>query len=489
MARQIAVAPSGTFPSLTRTAWIRRRPAIGAAALRDAAGLVGLLLLMYACSLYRLSSVVISDMDEGTYIYAGKLLAGGAVPYRDFLLAHPPLAILLTGAWQWLFGSEIMPIRLAYLALVLASTVSLYAIGRALSRSHLGGLLCVATYMAGMLFLANMGRTVRLEPLMNAFLLAAVALYLWRPDSARTRAVVGALLAGAVLVKLVAVVPAGFIFLADALWMRPGRQFVRSWLAAGAGAAAVLVPAAAVLLSQPGFLDDVLRSQVDRPGLPLHTRLYFLRQASVRYPVVPVALAAAAWFVFRARDPRLRVVSLVALGSAVTLVAVFRTFFGYYLVQVLPWTAAVFGVVAVGALRAVAGRWHRALLVAATLTLGGLAPLAYAEVYYRTAHDHVSGPQAIVAQLEGGEGYLYSMYPSFALWSHREPYPWPYAADSLIPRITGRIGDQDLVGVFSGSQALVLWPGELADYPLARAYVERTFRLAYEDDSWALWVR
>jgi len=305
----------------------------------------------------------------------------------------------------------------------------------------------------------------------------------------RTRAVVGALLAGAILVKLVAVVPVGFLFLADALWARPGRRFWRGWLATGAGAAAVLVPVGAVLLAQPGFVDDVLRSQIERPGLPLHTRLYFLRQSGVRFPVILVALAAAAWFVVRARDPRLRVVSLVGLGSTVTLVVVFRTFFGYYLVQVLPWLAAVFGVVAVATLRAVAGRWRPAILLAGVLALGGLAPVAYAEVYYRTARDHVAGPQAIVAQLEGDHGYLYSMYPSFAVWSHREPYPWPYAADSLIPRLTGQIGDEDFVRVFSGSQALVLWPDELADYPQARAYVEAHFRLAYQDPSWALWVR
>src|SRR4051794_31104925 len=71
---------------------------------RELAGLLGILVLIAAGLLVRLSSVVISDMDEGTYIYAGKLLAHGQIPYRDFLLTHPPLVVLFTGAVVWLFG-------------------------------------------------------------------------------------------------------------------------------------------------------------------------------------------------------------------------------------------------------------------------------------------------------------------------------------------------------------------------------------------------
>src|SRR4051794_9248291 len=84
----------------------------------DHASLIGLLAITMCGFLVRLGSVVVSDMDEGTYIYAGKLVAQGQLPYRDFLLTHPPLIALFTGAAVWLFGPEIMGIRYVYMALV-----------------------------------------------------------------------------------------------------------------------------------------------------------------------------------------------------------------------------------------------------------------------------------------------------------------------------------------------------------------------------------
>ena len=113
---------------------------------------------------WRLSSVIISDMDEGTYLYAGQLMAQGLVPYRDFLLAHPPMIAWFSAAWSSLFGTSIMPIRFAYLAVVLASTAPLYALMRSVTRSQIAALLAMASCGAGMLLLANMGRTVGSSP-------------------------------------------------------------------------------------------------------------------------------------------------------------------------------------------------------------------------------------------------------------------------------------------------------------------------------------
>jgi hypothetical protein len=457
----------------------------------EGAALLGLLVLLFSTFLYRLPAVVISDMDEGTYLYAGKLLAEGHLPYRDFLLAHPPGITLLGAGLTWLFGPEIMPARVVYLALILLGMAPLYLVTRSITRSPLAGLLAVASYGSGMLLLANMGRTVKLEPLMNAFLIAAFALYALRPRSLRARALVGALLAAATLVKLVAVVPAGLLVLGDLLWIRPNRRFLRSWGAAAAGAAVVLLPAV-VLLRLPGFVDDVLRSQLERPGLPLHTRLYYLRQNFVRFPPIPVALVASAYFLARSRDWRLRAAALLGLGSTLILVLAFRTFLAYYIVQALPWLAVVFAVVVWAAAQHLAARgltWVRPALAAGTLFLAGAVPMLYGEVYYRRGDDHVSSPAQVVSRLRGGQGYVYAMFPAFALQAGRELYPWYYSADSLIPRITSRIGDDDFVQVFDGCQAVVLFPDELAAYPRARAFLEQHFRPAYQDAHWALWVR
>jgi hypothetical protein len=125
------------------------------------------------------------------------------------------------------------------------------------------------------------------------------------------------------------------------------------------------------------------------------------------------------------------------------------------------------------------------------LLVGLAAPAAYAVVYERHGVMHVAGPQRILPLLERnpGHGTLYSMYPAFGLWSGRRMSPWYYEADSLVPRINGWVKDGDFVRVFSESDALVLYTGELDEYPQASAYVKRHFQEAYRDEYWLVWLR
>src|SRR5438105_8185282 len=106
-----------------------------------------------------------------------------------------------------------------------------------------------------------MGRTIKLEPIMTGFLIAAFAIYVLRPASLSWQLLLGMLVAAALLVKLVAIIPVALIVLGDLLWGRRGRRFVASWAMAALGAAVVLGPAGVFLLNQPGFMDDVVWSQ------------------------------------------------------------------------------------------------------------------------------------------------------------------------------------------------------------------------------------
>jgi 4-amino-4-deoxy-L-arabinose transferase-like glycosyltransferase len=450
--------------------------------------LLGLLAAVALAFFYRLGSVIVSDMDEGTYLYAGKLVGQGLMPYRDFLLAHPPVLVMLAAAWQGVGGADIMAARAAYLTVVLVSTVPLYALARHLADSRLAGLLAVISYTTGMLLLANMGRTIRLEPMMNGFLIAAFAMAFLRPRSSMCRFAVGALAAAAVLVKLVAIVPVALLFLSELLFYARDRRILASWLMVAAGGLIVLLPAASLLLAVPGFIDNVFLSQVERPALPPGVRGYYIWQDITRYPVIAIAFVAAAWWLVRSNDARFRALAMVALGTSVILVVAFRTFFGYYLVQTLPWLAVIFAVSCVNTARRMNAHW-RLPLAASVLVLGVGVPFAYAEYYYRTASDHVSSPARIVSMLREGTGYIYTMYPAFALWSGRLIYPWYYQADALVPRLTGRLRDSSFIEAFAGSEALILYDGELAEYPDAAAYVRQYFALAYDDPFFALWVR
>jgi hypothetical protein len=181
--------------------------------------------------------------------------------------------------------------------------------------------------------------------------------------------------------------------------------------------------------------------------------------------------------------------SLIIVGTTSVLLVGFKTFFSYYLVLVLPWITLLFACYVPRVLERYLPRQFRVALAASVLLVGPIAALAYAEVYFRTGHDHVSSPARIVSELRRGSGYLYSMYPSFGLASHRELYPWFNIVDSLIPRITGKLHDDDLIKVFSGSEDLVLYADELSGYAKASAYVRSNFRLVYEDAYYAHWTR
>jgi hypothetical protein len=257
------------------------------------------------------------------------------------------------------------------------------------------------------------------------------------------------------------------------------------------GGAVVLIPVSALLLAQPHFIDDVLLSQIARPGLPWSLRGYYLVQDLVRFPAIPIALIAAAWLLVRGADARTRVVALVTLGGTLGLVFAFRTFFGYYLVQILPWLAVFFAIATCGVLRRLTHIRMSLILAGMVVVLGAVVPLAYEEFYFRTAREHVSSPAAIVPLLsaDADQGNIYSMYPSFALWSRRPEVPWYFAADSLIPRLNGQLSDAQFIQVFADSRAVVLTEGELIDYPQARAYVEDNFSASYQDAYYSLWVR
>ncbi|MCO4764220.1 MAG: hypothetical protein KC502_22095 [Myxococcales bacterium] len=75
--------------------------------------------------------------DEALYIYGGKLLAQGHVPYADFFLAHPPLRMLLSGA---LFALGLPAVASKGLAMVATAgnTVLIATLARRVSGSWAG---------------------------------------------------------------------------------------------------------------------------------------------------------------------------------------------------------------------------------------------------------------------------------------------------------------------------------------------------------------
>jgi 4-amino-4-deoxy-L-arabinose transferase-like glycosyltransferase len=462
---------------------------VSRALLTEAAVLVGLLALIFATYSYRLASVVVPNMDEGTYLYASKLIAQGEVPYRDFYLAHPPLLMYFFAAPFKLFGADVMEARYIYMAVVLLSAVPLYLMVRNLWQNRWAALLSVPVYTTGMLFIANTGRTIRLEPFMNALIIPALALYFWRPDNIRLRVIIGVLLAAAAFVKPVAVLAIALLFVGDLLWRREERRFLLSWAAMAVGALIVMAGVAALLRGGDGFVDAAVRSHLERGGIPLELRMENFVSANARFPAIPIALLASLWLLVRGQDPRLRIMALLAVGQAALILLAFRSSINYYYIQVLPQVAVIFSLIAVAITAQVFRRAWQPLVIAGVFFLAGVAPLVYAQVYYQRRDLHTSSPAAVVRELKGEDGYLYSMFPNFSLASGVDLYPWRYAIDSYLPRTNGDIGDTDFVRVLMGSEAAVFWRGELEPWPKTQAYLTEHFKPVYEDAYWELWVR
>jgi hypothetical protein len=354
--------------------------------------------------------------------------------------------------------------------------------------SSLVGLLAVPIYTSGLLFIANTGRTIRLEPFLNAWLIAAFSLYFWRPESPRVRLVIGLLFGAAVMTKYVALLPIGFLVLGDLLWRRPNPRFVQLWALSAATGALVIVAVVGIVGYRELF-EDTVRAHFERPDLPLRWRLEQFASACVRYPPIPIALAASVWLLLHARDHRLRIVSLIALGPVPLLVFAFRSSINFYFVQLLPGVTIIFAILAVTAARQLFKQSWAPLTALAIVFATAIAPIAYDEIYVRYGEEHTSGAAPIVARLKEGNGDIYAMFPSFGLASGRGLYRWHWTADSYLPRVTGLLSDENFIDALSNSESLVFWNGERHYLPISNTYIEANFEMVYSNQYWELWTR
>ena len=450
--------------------------------------LIASLLLVFVTYLWRLSTIVVADpQDEGTYLYAAKLINEGAVIHRDLMLAHPPVLVYLLAGIQRLVGDGVLACRVAYSALVVLSSAPLFVIGRRLGGSITAGALCLFAYTTGLIFIANEGRTIKLDPIMNAFLIAAAACLVLAPRRFGPRVLCGVFFAAALLVKLIAAIPIAMLAIGVLIAERRERGWFVRMLAIALGAALVLIPAGAWLLQQPRFLDDILFSQLGRAPFPFVARLANLMQVTVRYPVIALGIGAAAWMIVRPRDAASRTLALAALGTVVVMVAFVKVFMPAHIVTALPWIALCFGLTAVSVSERVPALRLQRLMPVAALLLGLLGGL-YAEIYYRVATGHSETPARMLAVLARGQGEIYSMNPIFAMWSRRPLRAWYYQVDSYLAR-PKRVDDRTFMEVMSTAQALILFPGEFHEQPMTKDYVRRHFKVAIADQSNELWLR
>ena len=160
--------------------------------------------------------------DDGVYYSASDALLSGRLPYRDYLLLHPPGITLVLAPFAALGRLTSDPVgfaaaRLAFMGLGAVSAVLVWWVARRVTpRAGLAAGLFYAVWQPA----SYAERTTLLEPLVNLGLLASLALL--APGASRRRvAAAGVVLGLAVAAKAWAVVP--FVVLTLWLLRRRGR--------------------------------------------------------------------------------------------------------------------------------------------------------------------------------------------------------------------------------------------------------------------------
>ena len=323
--------------------------------------------------------------DEGVYFGASTSFVSGLMPYRDFLLVHPPGSVVFLAPFAFLGRMTSEPTgwmvaRLAIMALGAANAVLIYVIARRAS--------ALAGVVAGVLYavwspVVHVERTTMLE----AFILFAIVVALWALSDAHASTsrllIGGAALGLGASTKLWGLVPLAVI-LGWLLILRAWRAVALVVVAAGVACTVVVLP---FLLQAPeAMFDDVIRAQLGRGrgGAPEHDRLAAMfglnvaRFAEVSWFALTVGILALAVVVLAmgiawVRVPRARLwVALLFVQMAV-LIAV-PVYFEGYSSFIGPALALVCGT-ATGALwasvsgRAGAGPAGRVLLVTGVVSV------------------------------------------------------------------------------------------------------------------------
>lgn len=240
------------FPAVRRLLTADRVPVLGA--------LTALAIGAYQLSLPHVLTGVLSyneGYDDGVYVGAAVRFVHGAVPYKDFVLVHPPGIVLLLSPIA-LIGSATTShaaLILARLLTVAVTALNPFLAGRLVRRQ--GRLVAAVACFALALWplTVSVDRGVELEPYLICFmLLGAIRVF----DAGRILTG-GVLLGLACTVKVWGVVPAlaaMIVLIPD--WKKVGRLAVG--LALGA-----LVPCLPFFVASPGhFLHDIISAQADR---------------------------------------------------------------------------------------------------------------------------------------------------------------------------------------------------------------------------------
>lgn len=234
-------------------------------------GLAACLLVALTGFLVRLAMVLrggglggLMGYDDGVYYSAAGELWWGRLPYRDFVLVHPPGILLSLAPFTGLgrLTHDALGFQLARLAWMLVGSINAALVVCATRRSGLIAATAAGLFYAAWTPAAMTETTTRLEPLVSLGLLVAVALLSGgRPPTRRGQVLAGGALGFAVAVKVWAVAPAIVVV----LWVLvTSRRQAAVRVAAAAALTATVVCLPFWLLAPSGMYRMVVLDQLGR---------------------------------------------------------------------------------------------------------------------------------------------------------------------------------------------------------------------------------
>jgi hypothetical protein len=249
---------------------------------------------------------------EGVYLFSSRMVLDGAVPYRDFVTAHPPL-LVYSGAGLLAIWDSLEGVRVLLAGVCLATGATVFVAVRRLTESGLAAV--IAGWAALVSPWALHDHAMLMPETFGALLVMAAALLAARERTAVAAGVVAGIAIG---FKWPFILPGLFLVLVcPARWR---------YLAAFAGTFALGVVLSFALFGADRLYDQLVTAQQDVGWHDLREFGGLAAQAAWNLAPLVVLAAIGVFFARESRDPALvRTLAAVALASLILVLTITKT--------------------------------------------------------------------------------------------------------------------------------------------------------------------
>lgn len=302
--------------------------------------------------------VGVMEYDDGVYYAASSALLHGQVPYRDFVILHPPgstIALLPFAAAGSVFGDS-YGLAAARVGTVVISLANIFLVSRIASGAlHGAQSRAVAALLSAFTYAAYTNavqseHTFLLEPLLNLICLISVYVLLRARRTRRDALLVGIGLAVATLIKVFA---AAYV-IAVVVWYcasHRGKDAVATLLTYVAALSVLMVPWTVV--AGASVWRDLVQTQLGRPpaggmsgtgrGSDILGLTGFLGHPAPAGTVILSSVLLLAWLVWMCRADHRAWLSLTVLLVAVPAFLLSGPYFSHYSAFLAPSLAIALG--------------------------------------------------------------------------------------------------------------------------------------------------